>query len=277
MIELLSYRFFIHALTAAVFTSITCGIIGTYIVTRRIVFISGGISHASFGGVGAGYFLGINPILGAAVFSVLSALGIQKFSQHTELREDSLIGIMWSFGMALGIIFVFLTPGYAANLMSYLFGDILTVSLSDILLLSILAFVLVLVFVFLYKEILLVSFDESYARSQGIPVQGLNYLLISLVALTIVFNIRVVGIILVISLLTIPQATANILTRNHRHMIWLSIFFAMLSSISGLFLSYLFNIPSGATIIFTAILVFILVKIVKLFRSSPKKSSSNPG
>lgn len=266
MLELLQYRFFIHALLAALFASVTCGIIGTYIVTRRIVFISGGISHASFGGVGIGYFLGINPILGAAAFSVLSALGIQKLSKSSELREDSLIGIMWSFGMALGIIFVSLTPGYAANLMTYLFGDILTVSMGDILMLALLSLVTIVVFRLLYKEILLVSFDETYARSQGVPVDGLNYLLISLVALTVVFNIRVVGIILVISLLTIPQAAANLLYRDHRRLIPLSIVFALFSSICGLFLSYLLDIPSGAAIIFCAILLFLLLKLFTLLR-----------
>lgn len=261
MLELFHYRFFLHALLAALLSSITCGIVGTYIVTRRIVFISGGISHASFGGVGLGYYLGIDPVISASVFSVFSALGIQRLSKSSELREDSLIGIMWSFGMALGIIFVFLTPGYAANLMSYLFGSILSVSRMDILMLAALALVIGLVFLLFYKEILLISFDETYARSQGLPVDGLNYLLISLVALAIVFNIRVVGIILVISLLTIPQATANLLTRNYRRLLPLSVGFAFLSSVVGLFLSYGLNIPSGATIIFTAIILFLLVKL----------------
>lgn len=262
MLELFQYRFFINALLAAVFAAVTCGVIGTYIVTRRIVFIGGGISHASFGGVGLGYYLGIDPVVGAAVFSVLSALGVQKLSAGAELRQDSLIGMMWSFGMAVGIFFVFLTPGYAGNLMTYLFGDILTVSSGDIWLLALLALTISLVFYFLYKEILLISFDETFARSQGIAVDGLSYLLISLVALTIVFNIRVVGIILVISLLTVPQATANLLTRSHKHLIFLSVGFALFSSVCGLFLSYWLNIPSGATIIFTSIVVFLVLKLV---------------
>jgi len=261
MLELFHYQFFWHALLAAFFSSIICGIAGTYIVTRRIVFISGGISHASFGGVGLGYYLGIDPVVSASVFSVFSALAIQRLSKSSELREDSLIGIMWSFGMAVGIIFVFLTPGYAANLLSYLFGSILSVSRTDILMLAALAAAIVLVFRIFYKEILLVSFDETYARSQGLPVDGLNYLLISLVALAIVFNIRVVGIILVVSLLTIPQATANLLTRKYSLLLLLSIFFALFSSVAGLLLSYVLNIPSGAAIIFTAIVLFLLVKL----------------
>jgi zinc transport system permease protein len=260
MLELLQYDFFINALLASVFTAVTCGIAGTYIVSRRIVFISGGISHASFGGVGIGYYMGINPITGAAVFSVLAALGIEALSRKSELREDSLIGMMWSFGMAVGIIFVALKPGYAANLMSYLFGNILTVSRLDIAVMAGLSMVLILVFRLLYKEILFLSFDREYAETQGVPVSGISYLLISLVALTIVINIRVVGIILVISMLTIPQATANLVSRDFKHIIYYSIGFAFLSSVSGLLLSYSLNIPSGAAIIFISILFFGLLK-----------------
>lgn len=270
MLELLNYPFFVNALSAALFSSITCGFIGTYIVSRRIVFISGGISHTSFGGVGIAYYLGFNPLLGAAVFSVLAAMGIETFSRKSEIREDSLIGMMWSFGMAVGIIFIFITPGYAANLMSYLFGSILTVSRTEILLLAGLALTIVLFFVFLYKEILFVSFDQEYARTQGIPTALINYTLISLTALTIVFNIRVVGIILVISMLTIPQATANLLSHNFKKVIIYSTGFAFLASIAGLFLSYRLNIPSGAAIIFTAIGVFALVKAGTVVRTKMK-------
>lgn len=269
MFELFQYDFFLHALIAAVFTSISCGIIGTYIVSRRLVFISGGISHASFGGIGIGYFLGINPVISASVFSIISALGIEALSRKSELREDSLIGMMWSFGMAVGIIFVFLTPGYASNLMTYLFGDILTVTRFDILLMAILSLVIIIVFLLLYKEILFLSFDREYAKSQGIPVSSISFLLVSLVALTIVINIRVVGIILVISMLTIPQASANIISRDFKHIIFYSIGFAFLSSIIGLVLSYYIDIPSGATIIFTAIILFIITKLVSLLFKKP--------
>lgn len=260
MIELFQYDFFINALLASIFTAVTCGIIGTYIVSRRIVFISGGISHASFGGVGIGYYLGINPIVGAAAFSVLVAMTIEALSKKSEMREDSLIGMMWSFGMAVGIIFVFLTPGYAANLMSYLFGNILTVSRFDILVMAGLSLMIIFVFSFLFKEILFLSFDRDYAETQGVPVSIISYLLMSLVALTIVINIRVIGIILVISMLTIPQAAANLVSKNFRHIIFYSIGFAFLSSVCGLFFSYALNIPSGAAIIFFSIIIFGIVK-----------------
>lgn len=261
MLELLHYQFFTNALLAAVLASVSCGIIGTYIVSRRIVFISGGISHASFGGVGIGYYLGVSPILGAAVFSVLSGLAIEALSRKVDLRKDSLIGMMWSFGMAVGIIFVFITPGYAANLMTYLFGNILTVSSFDLLLMGGLTLVVGLLFFLLFKEILFVSFDEEFARTQGVPTSMLNYILIALVALTIVINIRVVGIILVISLLTIPVVTANLLTKSFKNIIFYAVGFGFLSSIGGLFISYFFNIPSGATIIFVSIALFALLKL----------------
>lgn len=261
MIELFGYKFFIHALTAAVFASISCGFIGTYIVTRRIVFISGGISHASFGGVGIAYYFGFNPIIGAALFSILSAVGIEVFSRNSILRKDTLIGIMWSFGMAVGVIFVYITPGYAANLMTYLFGNILTVTSFDLYLMAGLTFVIFFFFLLLFKEILFIAFDEDYSRTQGIPVALINYILISLVALTIVINIRVVGIILVISLLTIPQAAANLVTKNFKSIIFLSIGFGFVSSVSGLFISYKLNIPSGATIIFFSIVIFLITRL----------------
>jgi zinc transport system permease protein len=267
VLELFQYRFFIHALLAAVFASITCGYIGTYIVSRRIVFISGGISHASFGGVGIGYYLGINPIIGAAVFSVLSAAGIETFARKSQLRRDSLIGIMWSFGMAVGIIFISLTPGYSADLMTYLFGNILTVTLFDLYLMAGLTVLIILYFFLLFKEILFVAFDEEFSRAQGIPVTFINFSLIALVALTIVLNIRVVGIILVISLLTIPQATAGLLSKRFKIIILLSIAFGLFSSVSGLFLSYQFDLPSGATIIFFSIVIFSIVKSVLYFRT----------
>ncbi|MGE5342244.1 MAG: metal ABC transporter permease [Candidatus Omnitrophota bacterium] len=262
MLDLFHYEFFINALWASVFTAITCGIIGTYIVSRRIVFISGGISHSCFGGLGIAYYLGINPILGAAVFSVIASYVIEALSKKSELREDSLIGMMWSFGMAIGIIFVFLTPGYASDLMSYLFGSILTVSHFDILMMAILSLAIILVFILLYKEILFMAFDREFAQTQRVPVSFISYVLITFIALTIVINIRVVGTIMVISLLTIPQATANIISKNFRDIIFYSIGFAFLSNIIGLLASYYLNLPSGAAIILFSIVIYGIVKAI---------------
>lgn len=262
-IDLLSYSFFQNAIMAAILASISCGIAGTYIVARRKVFIAGGITHASFGGIGMGYYLGISPVLGGAIFGVLSALGIEVIARKTEIREDSAIGIIWSLGMAMGIIFIFLTPGYAPNLMTYLFGNILTVVTSDIYSMLVLTVVLILFFIVFYRIILFISFDEDYARSHKLPVQFYNYILIALVSLVIVLNIRIVGIILVISFLTIPQSTANLFTRNFKRIIIYSIGFGLLGSILGLYISFKANLPSGATIICVFVMVYLVAWVFR--------------
>ncbi len=263
MLELLTYDFFRNALLAAVLAAVSCGIIGTYIVSKRIVFISGGITHASFGGIGMGYFFGINPILGAAVFAVLSALGIEYASRKTDIREDSAIAILWALGMAIGVIFVYMTPGYAPNLLSYLFGNILTVGSTDLFLLLGLCVIILIFFALQFKNILYIAFDEEYARARRLPVNLIKYIMISLVALTIVFNIRVVGIILVISLLTIPQTIANMFVKRFFNIMVLSVLIALLGTVSGLILSYLFDIPSGAAIIFFLVILFFLARLLR--------------
>jgi zinc transport system permease protein len=267
-LELFSYKFFLNAVLAAVLASISCGIIGSYIVAKRIVFISGGITHASFGGIGIGYFFGFSPIIGAMFFAILSALGIEYMSKKTDVREDSVIAILWSLGMAVGIIFIFLTPGYSANLMSFLFGNILTVSSLNLQMLLGLSILLIIVFSLLFKAILFVAFDEEYARAIKLPVKSINYLMITLVAITIVLNIRVAGIILVISLLTIPQTIAGIFTNNFIKIIVISIFTGMAGSFAGLLASYFFDIPSGAAIIFLLVLVFLVARIIKSAQTS---------
>lgn len=267
-LQLFQYQFFINASLAAVLASISCGIVGAYIVSRRIVFISGGITHASFGGIGIGYYMGFNPIVGAMIFSVISALGIEYISKKSNVREDSVIAILWSFGMAVGIIFIFLTPGYSANLMSFLFGNILTVTHLNLYMLLALNIIIIVIFLLMFKTILFVAFDEQYARAVKLPVETVNFLMITLVALTIVLNIRVVGIILVISLLTIPQTIANVFTKKFDQIILISIVIGLFGSFSGLFLSYYFDIPSGAAIIFFLVILFILAKIVKSLQVS---------
>jgi len=265
LIALFSFEFFKNAFLAAFLSSVTCGIIGTYIVSRRIVFISGGITHASFGGIGMGYYFGFDPIAGAIGFGILSALGIEFFTKRADLREDSAIAMLWSLGMALGVIFIFLTPGYAPNLMSYLFGNILTVSKGDLMYLIFLAVFVIGFFITFFRMIIFVSFDEEFARTNNAPVRLFNALLISLVALTIVLNIRVVGIILVMSLLTIPQAIANLFTKRFDYMIVYSILVGFLGSITGLTLSYIYDIPSGAAIIFTLVVFYGIIKSMFVF------------
>lgn len=261
--DLLHYTFFQHALLGSLLASIACGIIGTYIVTRRLVFISGGITHASFGGVGLGLFTGVSPILSAAVFSVLSAFGVEWLSKRKDMREDSAIAVFWTFGMAVGIIFSFLSPGFAPDLSSYLFGNILTINRADLWMLGILSAVLALFFSLFIRPIVCIAFDREFARSQKIPVERFEYLLMMLIALTIVSCLRMVGIVLAISLLTIPQMTANLFTYSFKKIIWLSIAIGFLSCLGGLFISYHWKVPSGASIIFFSILIYVGCKTGK--------------
>lgn len=270
LLSLFEYGFFRNAFAAALLMSVTCGIIGTYIVARRMVFISGGITHASFGGVGIGYFLGIPPLVGAAVFAVIAALTTENLTRRKILRNDSIIAITWSLGMAIGIIFVYLTPGYAPNLMSFLFGSIITVTVTDLILMMTLTLAVSLFFLIYYRTILYIAFDEQFARTRGIPVMLMNYLLIILVALTIVLSIRIAGIILVLSLLTIPQNTANIFTGKFGKIIVWSIIIGFVASFAGLYLSYRLNIPSGATIIFTLVVIYLSGRVIKFAVSNKK-------
>jgi zinc transport system permease protein len=263
ILELFNYTFFQHALLGSLFASIACGIIGTYIVTRRLVFISGGITHASFGGIGIGLYTGISPILGAAIFSVLSAFGVEWLSKRKDMREDSAIAVFWTFGMAVGIIFSFLAPGFTPDLSTFLFGNILTITLSDIWLLAILSLVLIGFFTCFLTTIIYIAFDREYARSQRIPVRLFEYILMMFIALTIVSCLRMIGIVLVISLLTLPQMTSNLFTHSFKKIIFMSIGIGFMSCIGGLLLSYQLQVPSGASIIFFSILVYAFCKMGK--------------
>jgi zinc transport system permease protein len=261
--SIFQYEFIIKGLLGAVFASITAGLAGTYIVSKRMVFLSGGISHASFGGIGIGYFAGINPVIGAAVFSILSALGIEYLSVKQKIREDSAIGILWAFGMAIGIIFIYLTPGYTPNLMSYLFGSILTVTYGDILALGIMSVLLILYFGIFYRTILYISFDEQFARTYSAHVNIFKYITTALIALTIVLNIRMAGVVLVISLLTIPPNIAMIFTKVYTKIVIYSVAAGFIGTIAGYVISYFAGIPVGATIIFTLVIIWIIARVIK--------------
>ncbi|MGD0754650.1 MAG: metal ABC transporter permease [Bacteroidales bacterium] len=258
--SIFQYGFIIKGLLGAVFASITAGLAGTYVVSKRMVFLSGGITHASFGGIGIGYFLGINPVVGAAVFGILSALGVEYLSVKQRIREDSAIGILWAFGMAIGIIFIYLTPGYTPNLMSYLFGSILTVSNADIIALGTMSVILILYFGIFYRTILYISFDEIFARTYSSYVDVFKYITTSLIALTIVLNIRMAGVVLVISLLTIPPNIAMLFTRVYFKIVIWSVLAGFVGTATGYVISYYAGIPVGATIIFTLVILWVLVK-----------------
>jgi len=261
--DILQYTFFQNALIGSLLTAITCGIVGTYVVSRRLVFISGGITHASFGGLGLGFYLGINPILVAMGFSILSAFGVEWVSKTQNVREDSAIAGVWSLGMALGVIFIFLTPGYAPNLSAYLFGNILTISYQDILWTAILALLLITLFLLFTREIIYVAFDRDFAVTQRLPVRWVEYVMMFFIAVTIVLSIRLVGIMLLMSLLTLPQITVNIFTSNFKKIVLGSICIGFVGCVAGLLFSYLFNVPSGAFIILVLVILFLLAKAIK--------------
>ena len=258
--NIFQYEFIIKGLLGAIFASITAGLAGTYVVSKRMVFLSGGITHSSFGGIGIGYFIGINPVIGAAVFGILSALGVEYLSVKQKIREDSAIGILWAFGMAIGIIFIYLTPGYTPNLMSYLFGSILTVSNADIIALGIMSVVLILYFGIFFRTILYISFDEVFARTYSSYVDIFKYITTSLIALTIVLNIRMAGVVLVISLFTIPPNIAMLFTKVYFKIVVLSVLAAFIGTATGYTISYFAGIPVGATIIFTLVIIWVLAK-----------------
>jgi zinc transport system permease protein len=258
MIEALQFAFMRHALLAGLLVSIACGIIGTLVVINRIVFISGGIAHAAYGGIGLGYYFRFNPVLGAIAFSLAAALGMGAVQRKTRQRVDTIIGAMWAIGMALGIIFVDLTEGYKADLMSYLFGSILAVPSGDLWIMLGLDVIIVVLVALFYKELLAISFDETFATVQNVPVDGIHILLLCLIALTVVMMMRVVGLIMVIALLTIPAAISGQFVKDMKRMMVLASILGVLFTTTGLWLSYFLNLTSGATIILTSGLAYVL-------------------
>lgn len=210
-----------------------------------------------------GVFFGINPIVSAMIFAVLSACGVQWMSHRGDVREDSAIAVFWTFGMSVGIICCFLTPGFMPDLPSFLFGSILTIGSGDLWLLGALTVIVSLIFTFFFRPILSVAFDACFARSQHLPVTFIEYMMMTIIAMTIVSTLRMVGIVLAISLLTIPQMTANLFTFSFKRMIWLSIIIGWTDCLCGLSISYLLNVPSGASIIFISIIIYAILKAIK--------------
>ncbi len=265
MLEFLQYEFMQNAFIAAVLVSVACGIVGTYVVVKKIVSISGGISHAAFGGIGLGYLIGINPVIAAIPFSILSAISIGLINKRIKVSEDAAIGILWTTGMALGVIFINLSPGFAPDLFSYLFGNILTVPESDLYLMLLLDLIILLVVFLFRREFLAISFDEEFSKAIGIRVEFLYLLLLCIVALSVVVLIKVVGVILVIALLSIPAAISNQYTSSINRVMIYSVLLGILLNISGLLLSYVFNLASGATIVIVLGIAFIISSIVKRY------------
>ncbi len=269
--EILHYEFMRNAVLAAILASVACGIIGSYVVVKKIVSISGSIAHSAFGGIGLGYFLGLNPIIAVVPFTLCFALAMGVISKKTRLSPDTAIGIFWAVGMAIGIIFVNLTPGYVPDLFSYLFGNILTVPRADIFMMAVMDLIILAVVFSLYKEFLAISFDEEYSATLGMPVEALYYILLCLVALTVVLLIKIAGIVLVIALLTIPAAIARQYTSDLKIMMALSSIMGIIFMLGGLWISYALNIASGATIIILAALGFIASSACKVSMTKIRK------
>ena len=262
MLEALQYDFIQNALIAGILVSLAVGIIGSLVVVNKITFLAGGIAHSSYGGIGLAIFLGLPVLFGATVFAVLTAVIIATITLQNRNRIDAIIGIMWASGMAIGIIFVDMTPGYNVDLMSYLFGSIIAVSSEDIMYLSILDVFIVTLVVFFYKQILAVSYDSEFASLRGINIKFFYTLILILAALCVVAAIKVVGLILVIALLTIPTYLAEIFVKKLSSMMILSSILATFFTLIGLIISYFYDISSGASIIIVGVFTLLLVKLL---------------
>ncbi len=267
--DIFEYDYLLNALIACILSGIACGIVGTYVVARRMVFLSGGITHASFGGVGMALYYGLNPLLGAFAFALLAAFGVEYASSKGRIREDSAIGLMWSVGMAVGVLFMSMRNGYVSgDLSSYLFGSITTVTNSDVYAMALLTLVLLVGASLWLRPVMYVAFDRDYSRSADIPTAVISYVMAAVVAVTIVLSIRIMGIVLLISLLTMPAIISNVFVGSYTKIVPCASLIATFASVMGLVLSYYFEIPSGSAIIF--VLTFTLI-IVKLLSLHPKK------
>jgi zinc transport system permease protein len=256
MIEALQFEFMRNALAAGILTSIICGIIGTLIIVNRLVFLSGGIAHSAYGGIGLAFFFGWPYMVGAIGFALFSAMIMAAVSLRSKQRADTIIGVMWAMGMACGVLLLDITPGYNVDLMSYLFGSILSVPQTDLITMAVIGVLILSLIVYFFQDLLAMSYDEEFAQIRGIPVKRLYFMLIGIVAVTVVIVVQVVGLILVIALLTIPPYIAEKYTKSMINMMILSCFLGMFFTTGGLWLSYTFDVTSGAAIIFLAGIVF---------------------
>ncbi|MFC1476712.1 metal ABC transporter permease [Fibrobacterota bacterium] len=261
MLEILHYEFIRNALLAGILVSIACGIVGTLVVVNRLSFLSGGIAHSAYGGLGLAAYLKWPPMAGAILFTSLASLLLGAVTMQKKERADTVIGVVWAVGMAFGIIMLDLTKGYHVDLMSYLFGSILAVSKGDLLLMLILDIIIIALVTSLYKEFLGISYDNEYVQISGVPVKLLYYILFILIALSVVMLIQIVGLILIIALFTIPAAIAEKCIKNLKGMMVLASALGVCFTIGGIILSYYLNFTAGAVIIMLAGISYLFVEI----------------
>ncbi len=273
MLEALQYEFMRNALAAGLLVSVICGIMGTLVVVNRIVFLSGGIAHAAYGGIGLSFFLGWPYLVGTLGFSFTAAMVMAAVSLKAKHRADTIIGVIWALGMACGIILLDLTPGYNVDLMSYLFGSILTVPQSDLWIMLIVGVLIGGFVIYFYKDLLAISYDEEFARIRGVPTRALYFALIGMLAVTIVMVIQVVGLILVIALLTIPPFMVEKYAKSLFQMMMGSSLLGAVFTVCGLWLSYAFDLTSGASIILVAGIAFFLFFLIDHLIVSRRQNS----
>lgn len=271
IVSILKYSFLQHAALGAILASIACGIIGTIIVEKRLLMMSGGIAHTAFGGIGLGYFLGIEPILGALAFSTASSLGITAIKRNSNVNSDVLVGMFWPLGMAMGIIFIAFTPGYPPDMTSYLFGDILTISKLDLIYMLILDIFIVTIVAAFYNLMQAYLFDEEFSTALGLNTVFMEYLVFLLIAITVVVMIRVVGIILILALLCVPPTISRLISYNlPKLMVW-SIFMGIIFSLTGLWVSYELSVSSGASIVILSVLSYGCILLIKALATKIRK------
>jgi zinc transport system permease protein len=263
----IDFRFMQYAVLACILASIGCGVIGSFVVVKQLGSLAGGIAHTVLAGMGIAYFLGGSPMLGATIMALLSAVLIGFINLRLKQKEDILIAAFWSVGMAVGIIFISLTPGYNVNLMSYLFGNILLVSGADLLRMLILCIVIITVVKLFYRQFLAAAFDEEFARVRGVNIELFYVLMLVMIALTVVLLIQIVGLILVIALLILPAAAVSQLNGSLPRIMVYSVILSIVITLTGLAMSYQPDLPSGAVIVLVAGVVYAFAVILGQFKS----------
>lgn len=264
--DLLHMQFFRMTLLSVSVLAVVSSVIGTYVVSRRLVSLAGGITHTCFGGLGLGYFLGINPVGMAALFATASALGIEAVSRGGRVRQDSAVAVVWAVGMAIGVMFVFLTPGYVPELNGFLFGNVLSVDSHDLKIYMIYAVVLMAYLAFRFRMIVASAFDADYAVSAGIPAHRINAVMMVMASLCIVLTIKIAGIMLLMSMISLPQLSAEIFTGKFRTIMWSSALISLFCCVGGVFAGVFVEVPCSALIVVIMVVVYLILRAVKAIK-----------